>query len=318
MRKQLLSKLVYCASLTVALGVVSLTAFAQGSFFGAIYTTLGDGQTVNQNLYPSKDAVYLNGGPQNENAQGLPNGTYYFQVTNPSGSVLLSTDNAVCRQVLVSGGKMAGAVGPCPHANAVINDANGSLGVQLIPFANTANAGGEYKVWLIRQSSTTTIAGDGIHLNFLNSNAKTDNFKVRNLCDLNPTDPSCDDLGDVTLSGHKFYDANANSVDNMEAAVEGIRIHVRVWLPGSDTTGPADVDTVVTTGADGNWSYGPVLAGSVYRVEEILPDPCDNGSYWIQTAPVADSEGYQGYDGTAFLNVTGLDFGDICFEQGTG
>ena len=35
--------------------------------------------------------VYINGGPQNEDTQGLPDGTYYFQVTNPSGAVLLST-----------------------------------------------------------------------------------------------------------------------------------------------------------------------------------------------------------------------------------
>jgi hypothetical protein len=35
-------------------------------------------------------------------------------------------------------------------------------------------------------------------------------------------------------------------------------------------------------------------AGSSYKVEEILPDPCADGSYWLQTAPVADTEGFKG------------------------
>src|SRR5688572_28847532 len=75
-----------------------------GPFHGAIYTSLKDGGTVNQNLYAAKADVYLNGGPQNENANGLPDGTYYFQVTDPSGATLLSEDDAVCRQVVVTGG----------------------------------------------------------------------------------------------------------------------------------------------------------------------------------------------------------------------
>src|SRR5574337_583148 len=116
-------------------------------FFGAIFTSTGDGNTVNGNLYDSKPDVYLNGGPQNANSQGLPDGTYYFQVTDPSGAVLLSTDSADCRQVMVSGGKMAGATGPCPHANGSFNAANGTTPVQLIPFNDTPNAGGEYKAY---------------------------------------------------------------------------------------------------------------------------------------------------------------------------
>src|SRR4051812_34172029 len=71
-------------------------------FNGAIYTTSFDGQTVNQNTYSSKAAVYISGGPQNTNASGLPDGTYYFQVTDPSGATLLSTDPAVCRQLVVA------------------------------------------------------------------------------------------------------------------------------------------------------------------------------------------------------------------------
>ena len=72
-------------------------AFAQTS--GALFTTTSDGTKVNANVkgYVVAEDVYIGGGPQNQNASGLTDGTYYFQVTDPSGKTLLSTDNAVCR-----------------------------------------------------------------------------------------------------------------------------------------------------------------------------------------------------------------------------
>src|SRR5580765_6837234 len=48
------------------------------AFAGAIYTSEADGTRVNQNLYDSKPLVYLNGGPQNQNGSGLPDGLYFF------------------------------------------------------------------------------------------------------------------------------------------------------------------------------------------------------------------------------------------------
>src|SRR5215216_5723801 len=60
---------------------------------GAIWTSLADGSSVNANIYDAKEDVYLNGGPQNcGNGNGLPDGDYYFQVTDPSGDELLSSD----------------------------------------------------------------------------------------------------------------------------------------------------------------------------------------------------------------------------------
>src|SRR5215472_5236399 len=100
--------------LALILLVGAQSASAQ-NFNGSIFTTFSDGTTVNGNIYPSKAAVYLNGGPQNESSRGLPDGTYYFQVTDPAAKVLLSTDNVACRQVLVVNGIFAGATGPCPH-----------------------------------------------------------------------------------------------------------------------------------------------------------------------------------------------------------
>lgn len=171
---------------TWSLGLLCVLALAgvavAAQFFGAIFTSLGDGTTVNGNIYQAKADVYLNGGPQNANSQGLPDGTYYFQVTDPSGAVLLSTDPAVCRQVTVSGGKMAGHAqasvdAGCAHANGAFNPSNGTIPVRLIPYNDTPNNGGEYKAWLIAQTANTTVDGAVIH--FVDSDAKTDNFKVR-------------------------------------------------------------------------------------------------------------------------------------------
>ena len=174
-------------------------------FNGSIYTTTFDGQTVNGNAYASKDAVYLSGGPQTANASGLPDGTYYFQVTDPSGATLLSSDAAECRQLLVFSGKVVAAEGPsCQHFTGIPNSANGSTPVKLFPFTDTPNSGSEYKVWLIRQASSTSVAADGMHLNFNPSNAKTDNFRVEFA-------PCGDCTPTSLLGGRKFYDANGNA-----------------------------------------------------------------------------------------------------------
>ena len=79
-------------------------AFA-AAIHGALFTTDAVG-TVNVNQYPSKADVYLNGGPTNDNcaAAGLDDGVYVFQITNPSGTVLLSSDDISLREFTVSGG----------------------------------------------------------------------------------------------------------------------------------------------------------------------------------------------------------------------
>ena len=70
--------------------VVPLASAQQ--FSGAIQTTTSSATTVNSNTFQAKDDVYLTGGPQNTQSQGLPNGLYYYQVTDPSGATLLSTE----------------------------------------------------------------------------------------------------------------------------------------------------------------------------------------------------------------------------------
>jgi hypothetical protein len=288
------------AAISIASGYVFRNEVSAASFHGKIFTTTFDGQSVPQNHYSSKDAVYLSGGPQNQN-HSLPDGSYYFQVTGPSGNDLLSTDPAVCRQLIVAGGVIAGADGPsCQHQTGIPDLSTGATPVKLMPYNDTPNPGGNYKAWLIRKTSNTNVASDGIHINFKNSDAKSEIFRADS--------GSCPDCSPTTvLAGRKFYDANQNGLlDEGEVAVAGVQI---VILADSTVT-------VVTTSASGVWST-TVPTGAEYFVGEYLPftgPEGEPGSYWQQTAPAANPEGFRGYLGTASGDQIGLDFGNICFN----
>ena len=158
---------------------------------GAIFTTVADGSEVNFNIYPNKEAVYLDGGPgpgAPQTAAGLDDGTYVFQVTDPSGKKLLSTDAARCRQFQVSGGIITSVVATgCQHVTGLDVD-HGAVTVQLMPYLDTPNQGGVYKVWATLASNYRCDlnvvdcgyqAGHNVH-GFSPSDSKTDNFKVRN------------------------------------------------------------------------------------------------------------------------------------------
>jgi SdrD B-like protein len=75
---------------------------------GAIFTTTPAGTVVNENVhYGDKREVYLDGGPPPNaphDAAGLDDGCYVLQVTDPSGSFLLSNDPSRCRVVKVHDG----------------------------------------------------------------------------------------------------------------------------------------------------------------------------------------------------------------------
>jgi len=291
------AKWLLMAALSVAL---ALTSSAQ--FSGAIYTTKSDGTTVNQNTYNSKADVYLNGGPQNQTGSGLPDGVYYFQVTSPSG-VLLSTDDAVCRQVVVLNGRMAGAytgnpsgsIG-CAHLNATANDANGSLGVQLIPYDDTPNQGGEYKVWLISQASGCVSSVSGAVITFSNSCAKTDNFKVEGAT-----------AQTIGISGAKYRDANRNGTrEEGEEGLPGWTINLYIG------TSP-DPNQSVTTDADGKYYFSIEANTANVKICEVLQ------TNWVQYGPVtgaimlpftADSQKCWVASNAGSQDVTSLDFGN--------
>jgi hypothetical protein len=182
----------------LTLGFTSL-AFAHAPS-GAIFTTLVDGSEVNYNHYAAKEDVYLDGGPgpgAPQHAAGLDDGTYVFQVTDPSGKVLLSTDNARCRMFTVADGIITGVVVTgCEHATGDDID-HGAKTVQLIPYLDTPNNGGVYKVWIttvedfLLGARALGYSGDsgldvvdvgqkpGNRHGFIPRHSKTDNFKVK-------------------------------------------------------------------------------------------------------------------------------------------
>jgi hypothetical protein len=166
---------------------------------GAIFTTVFNGSEVNFNIYAAKEDVYLDGGPgpgAPKTAAGLDDGTYVFQVTEPNGRTLLSTDAARCRQFTVSGGVITAVVpaGGCEHVTGFDQDHPPAITVQLFPFDDTPNNGGEYKVWVVTVEDFLAgcaalgvpnglavvdcgRAAGNLH-GFIPRHTKTDNFKV--------------------------------------------------------------------------------------------------------------------------------------------
>lgn len=286
------------AAMSVASVYVFQSKASAAGLKGKIFTTTFDGQE--ENHFSSKDAVYLAGVPQNQN-HALPDGAYYFQVTGPSGNDLLSTDLAVCRQLIVFNGVIAAADGPsCQHPTGIPESADGSTPVKLAPFADTSNPGGVNKVWLIQQGGGTTVASDGKHINFSNSTSLTENFKADSVTCTNCAPTSL-------LAGREFYDVNANSIfDNGEVPIAGVQVFV-----GAGSTG-----TVLTTSSSGVWSIS-VPTGTEYFVEEYVPfTGADEvlGSYWQQTFPLPADEGLRIYRGTVNGDLLNLNFGNICFN----
>ena len=140
---------------------------------GATFTTTADGSSVDANIYPSKDAVYLDGGPKG-NTASLPAGDYYYQVTDPSGHTLLSSDDISCRRVTIDASGVITGESSCATGRHVTGtDVHGGITVQLMPYADTPNQGGEYKAWI------TPVAN--YNGKFIERYSKTDNFKVRSL-----------------------------------------------------------------------------------------------------------------------------------------
>ena len=162
----------------IALILVGATVAGAGPS-GAIFTTNADGTFVNGNVYDANEDVYLNGGPRPNatcTAAGLPDGVYVFQVTDPSGGTLLSMDDPEDRLVRVADGVLVVDPTEVPpltvHATSPVAGKCGGVTVQLAPFANTPNPGGEYKVWMTLLDDFNTVGG------FVHSQSKTDNFKV--------------------------------------------------------------------------------------------------------------------------------------------
>jgi hypothetical protein len=203
--------MIHTKTITFARGAI-IAALAMGSLLaggvlnaaplpGAIFTTDSTCSGVDLNIYASKDDVYIDGGPAHPGAAGLPAGSYYVQVTDPSGATLLGTSIGSGNEtpfVVDANGEPVN----CYQLSAIlIKGSDATPG-----YDDTTNPGGEYKVWV---STVST---------FDNDSTKTDNFKVRS---------DCADRDKATLCVTKFYDANANGIqDNGEQDISGWRFSV--------------------------------------------------------------------------------------------
>ena len=249
---------------------------------GAVFTTDAGCTGVDLNIYGDKHDVYLDGGPSHPGAASLPDGNYYVQVTDPSGNCVLGTSvGAVdptpfkvsnngatipCIQlcaVLINGPINTGATGDtCPTS---VDSGCG--------YNDTTNPGGEYKVWV---SSVST---------FDNNSTKTDNFKVKSNGG-NPPETA-------TLCVNKFYDANANGIDDDGQPINGWKYEVF-----------ADDNLII----DAETYHCSVVDPGTYHVIEGTPVELT----WVHTT-----------DSTVNVTLAAdetktVDFGNLCLGAGGG
>jgi hypothetical protein len=172
---------------------------------GAVYTTVdthhlnyaaechNGNPAVNCNQYMDKTFVYLNGGPAKNML--TPNGVYFYAVLVPGGQSYNANDGDpknlsddydcyLNRRIQVTNGEVTGiysdscGAGKTPH----LYDAPF---VQLAPYADTTNPGGEYimAVCYIGPDSTSRLPSGGVDTN---KSCKFDAFKVMHNDTTNP------------------------------------------------------------------------------------------------------------------------------------
>ena len=307
----------------IAFGAVTPDQASAGPMQGAIFTTTVDGEVVNENThYNKKEDVYLDGGPGPNapaNAAGLMPGDYYFQVTDPSGKYLLSEDPISCRKIRVNADGVIEYYYPtgtsyewdnktkqwliaeCNHETGIDLDHSylGAITVQLMPYDDTVNKGGVYKVWVTPveryegiefdpsdADKKASINGEywqpGNFHGFIPSWSKTDNYKVKNPG--KDPDPSW-------IFVKKFHDRNINHVKD-----EGEE-YIQYWTV--DITDPLEVQ---------NTYYTPVqyqlLVEGDYNVTEETPDDT------MQTVSYLDGATYSEYpeaNPTVVVNYDGAE-----------
>lgn len=249
-------------------GFASTTAssLAAGPVSGAIFTTDNAGG-VNINIFGAKTDVYLNGGPAFPGAAGLPDGDYYAQVTQPNGDVLGRTETPV---ITVSGGEFAAVYNlwnitfQTDSAGAFLLDGFSNK----IPGYGTSG-NNEYKVWASMDPA------------FPPSGSKTDNFRVlEDIVGSGSGDPP-----QAVLNVHKFYDANANGVNDDGQPITGWLVNITDGMSYVRYT-PASI----------------VVSPDTYTVSEGTP--LEAG--WMPTTPASVNITLNNGDNTT------VEFGNLC------
>jgi len=130
-------------------------------------------------------------------------------------------EGALCGVVNTGSGASGhnAGLGKCNADISTCSD-TGNISVRLMPYYDTPNPGGVYKVYATKvEDYDNTCVAQGSVFGFIHDNSKTDNFRVKptpqceptDLCCLHPDDPSCGEPhGEIQVL--KFCDANANGI----------------------------------------------------------------------------------------------------------
>ena len=276
-----------------ALLLANVSAQAAG-LSGAIFTTNSNGSQVNGNQYDSPCSVYLNGGPGPHapaTAAGLPDGYYYFQVTDPSGKALLSTDPVSNRSFHVTGGVIVAytGIGTFPHFTGMDSDEPGAVTIRLAnlscgnsaysvqDFLPSPNNGGTYKVWA---TSVNNFIGDpnqvdnpcgtGCFHGFVPSSSKTDNFKVNAAASTFCLTVDKIDQASQPVGNWQFFVTDPLGTTNAYFTDPTGTLNICSLIPGAYTVAEASDSTVMAVWVNGtakipaatsvsfSWSAGQV------------------------------------------------------------
>jgi hypothetical protein len=183
------------APAVVVLGLGAAIA-AQGNS-GNVFVTTSAGVVPEGGLFASVQAPYLNAGPRgnakcSSSSGGLADGEYYFQVTDPSGRMLLSSDAVQDRSFRVAGGRIVSVSNSHGSASGRCSD----FLVQLFPFATTPNREGDYKLWIV--PANLFDSGRGGAFGFPQKGSSTHSFRLAP-----PAPADVDSDGDGIMD---FYD----------------------------------------------------------------------------------------------------------------
>jgi serine-aspartate repeat-containing protein C/D/E len=277
---------------------------------GSIGTVASASPARSQGVFGRREDVFLAGGPLTSPCffpAYLPDGKYYFQVTDSTGKTLLSTDVVSERAVTVGGGVIASYDGKTHTVDG--KTACGSLAVNLMPYADAGSQKAAYVVWLTSAANfdgsaaaVDNVCGAGCFHGFHADLSRTFGFRVEDKKSCEPT---------FCVSGVKFLDANGNGArDSGEPGLAGVEIHV------------ADENGVLLnglSGADGSFQICGLTVNGAFRVSETVP------SGYAATAPADRDISRHVFARTgAFIlelcqeDISGLDFGNRLIPNAIG
>jgi len=296
---------------TMALLCLAVPALAQVP--GSVTTVNAGGAP--QDLFLSHEELFLGAGPTAEPCAAwdyLWDGLYYFQVTDPTGLDLLSTDPVAERAVTIRGGVIASYEGTT-HALGGVN-ACGSRAVGLMPFAAAGSrCPGGYLVWLTPAAAyegdptqVHSVCGDGCFHGFRPELSRT--FVAR--LEEQQQRRNCDRT--FCASGIKFDDRDGDGVrDAGEPGLGGVEIRVV-----DERTG---VFFTTITFPDGSYRICGLTQGRSFRVQEFPPFAFQQRgppNRRFSRRVVARDLGY--FIEFCDADVSGLDFGNQLIPNAIG